>query len=352
MKLWLASAFLFPLLAITAAAQVPAGLTSLPEADTLIYLSPHKILNEAVPKVATASDVTNMRGAFADLKKGAGIDPSTIEYLVIAVRFHKPAADLSFVAPDIMAVAGGDFNAESLFSMAQLSLQDKVRLEKHGSKSIALMRIDPIAAQAEKMPLLKSLTEVGIVALNANTIAIGNLPYLTSAVDAAEGTGRINPAMLESLMRDPNVLMAATGTPIGSIAKAFGLFGTQTTPREGRCDTPFGNFYTAITMDGTNFSLHGAMNADNPDTAKIISGLLSGLMQQALSSVPDKDVQTLLHNVKLTPRENEIVWQAEVPQSVIAEMWQAPKVKATTPPISMPPVKATPKRRVTRKRPR
>ena len=91
------------------------------------------------------------------MKKVAGVDPSTIEYLVIAVRFHKPASDLSFVAPDVMAVVGGDFSSDSLMTLGQLYLQDKVRVEKHGSKSITLMKIDPIAAQAEKNPILKPL---------------------------------------------------------------------------------------------------------------------------------------------------------------------------------------------------
>ncbi|HEV2834641.1 MAG TPA: hypothetical protein VGW58_04940 [Pyrinomonadaceae bacterium] len=350
MKLWLAAAILFPLLATTAAAQsAPSALASLPDADVLIYVSPQKILNEAAPKVMQAKDLAEMRNAFADIKKGAGIDPSTVEYLVLAVRFHKPAGDLSFVAPDVLAVAGGDFSADSLFSLAQLSLQEKLRVEKYGSKSIALMKIDPIVAQAEKNPMLKSLTEIGIVTLSGNSIAIGNLPYLKSAVDAAEGTGRINPATLESLMRDPNVLMAATGTPIASFAKAFGFFGTETTPREGRCNTDFGNFYTAITMSGNNFSLRGAMNADNPDTAKIIGGLFSALMREVLSEISEKQVQAVMQNIKLTPKDSEIVWEADVPQTVVAEIFK-PSKPATPAATVTTPVKTTTKRRVPRKR--
>ena len=66
-------------------------------------------------------------------------------------------------------------------------------------------------------------------------------------------------------------------------------------------------------MTGTNFSLRGAMNADNPDTAKIINNLLSGLMQQGISAVPDKNAQTILQSLKMSARENEIVWEADIP---------------------------------------
>jgi hypothetical protein len=179
-----------------AAQSISTSLASLPDADVLIYMSPQRILNDAAPRVMSAKDLTEMRTSFADIKKSAGFDPSTVEYLVIALRFHKPAGDLSFVAPDVMAVVGGDFSAESLLSVAQLALQDKVRIEKHGSKSIALMRVDPIAEQAVKTPLLKSLSEIGAVPLSGNSIAFGNLAYLKSAIDAAEGAGRINPATL------------------------------------------------------------------------------------------------------------------------------------------------------------
>ena len=349
LKLWLTAALAIPFLAMAAAGQtVQASLANLPEADMLIYVSPQRLLNDAVPRVMSAKDVTDMRNSFADMKKSVGFDPSSVEYLVFALRFNKPAGDLSFVAPDVMAVMGGDFSADSLFSLAQLTLQSRVRLEKHGSKSIAVMRVDPIAVEAEKMPMLKSLIDIGAVPLSANSIAVGNLPYLKSAVDAADGTGRINPALIESLMRDPNVLMATAGAPLASFAKALGLFGTETTPREGTCHTPFGNFYSSITLSGTNFSVRGAMNADNPDTAKIISSLLSSLMKGAAGdsqtktmldamNVTGKETEmfsTIMKSVKMMPKDNEVVWEADIPQAVIAE---ALKPKPVTIQVQTPP---------------
>jgi hypothetical protein len=325
-----------------------AALASLPEADALIYVSPQRILNEAAPRVMTPAEVTKMRSAFSDIKAAAGIDPATVEYLVIAVRFNKPATNLSFVAPDVMIVAGGDFSSDSLLSLGQVYLQDKVRVEKYGSKSMTVMKIDPLVAEAEKNPILKPFTEIGAVPLSANSIAIGTLPYLRSAIDAAEGNGRISAATLESLFRDPNVLMAASGAPLASFAKSFGLMGLENTSRESRCDTRFGNFYAAVTMTGTNFVLRGAMNADNPDTAKIVNNLLSGLMQQGISSVPDKNAQTILQGLKMSTRENEVVWEADIPEKVVADYLKAPAV-APSPPNPAA-TKPTPKRPVRKKR--
>ena len=338
---------LFAVLSLTRAVVAQnsaAALANLPEADALIYVSPQRILNEAAPRVIAPAELTKMRSAFADIKKSAGVDPSAIEYLVLAVRFHKPAADLSFVAPDLMAVVGGDFSSDSLMTLAQLYLQDKARVEKHGSKSIMLMKVDPIAAQAEKTPILQPYSEIGVVPLTANSIAIGNLRYIKSAIDAAEGTGRINPLTVQSLLRDPNVLLSASGAPLTAFAKSFGMMGLENTARESCCDTQFGNFYAAVTMTGTNFSLRGAMNADNPDTAKIINNLLSALMQQGISAVPDKEAQVILQSLKMSARENEIVWEADIPEKTVADF-----IRRTPKPGTEAP-KATPKRPVRKKR--
>ena len=333
LKSLLLTAVVFVLLTTQALAQNPqAALAALPEADALIYVSPQRILNEAAPRVVDPVELTKMRSTFADLKKAAGIEPSSVEYLVIAVRFNKPAGDLSFVAPDIMAVIGGDFSSDSLMTLGQLYLQDKVRVEEYGSKSITLMKVDPIVSEAEKNPILKPYTEIGVVPLSANSLAFGNLRYLKSAIDAANGNGRISAASLESLLRDPNALISVSGAPLASFAKSFGMLGLENTSRESRCDTRFGNFYAALTMTGTSFSLRGAMNADNPDTAKIIHGLLSGLMQQGISAVPDKDAQTMLKALKMSARDSEIVVEADIPDKVVSDLLKSASKPATAAP--------------------
>lgn len=349
LKFLLATAVAVFALASQVFAQNPqAALATLPEADVLIYFSPQRVLNEAAPRVTDPAELTKMRETFADLKKSVGIDPSTIEYVVLAVRFHKPAADLSFVAPDVLAVLGGDFSSDSLMTLGQLYLQDRVRVETYGSKSITLMKIDPLAEQAEKMPFLKSLVEIGAVPLSANSLAIGNLRYLKSAIDAAQGNGRISAASLQSLMRDPNVLVAASGAPLAAFTKSLGLMGLENTTRESRCDTSFGNFYAAITMTDTNYTFRGAMNADNPDTAKIINNLLSGLMQQGISAVPDKEAQTILKSMKMSTRDNEVVWEADVPVKVVADFIRSQSASKKEEPAKS----TTPKRPVRKKRTR
>ena len=326
-------------------------LSALPEADGLVYLSPQRILNDAAPKFMTPSDLAEMKAAFADLKKSVSIDPSSVEYLVVAVRFQKPTSDLSFVAPDVLAVASGDFSADSILTLIGIYTQDRARTEKYGSKTMTVIKVDPIAQEAEKNPLLKSFAELGAVALNSNTFAIGNTTYIKAAIDAADGNSRINPATVTSLLRDPNVLLSAAGSPLTAFAKSLGLLGTQTTARESNCNSRFGDFYAAVTMDNSNVNLRGAMNTDNPDTAKIIIGLLASVMKPAIESVPDKNAQTALKAIRLFPKDNEIVIEGDIPQQIVADLLKdqmKPKTSTTPASSTRKPV-TKPKPRVRRK---
>lgn len=337
---WLAAAVTFLVLSTTAPGQnsqptaqnastatapdssrqtVLRSLANLPESDTLIYINLQRILNEAVPKVMPEKDLANMRSAFDEISQNAGIDPSKVDYIVIAIRFRKPSAELNFVPPEFMVVSSGHFSADSLMILAKATAKDKLRDEKYGSKTLGVLTIEAIAKQTEKNPLLRSFSEMAIVPLNANSIAVGTTGYLKAAVDAADGRGRISTESLNSLLRDPSALLSISGSPLTSFSKSFGLLGTETNARDSRCDSKFGDFYAAITMDATNFMLRGAMNADNPDTAKIIKSLLSNLLQQAAGSVPDRTAQSVLKTLSITPQDNEVVLRADIPQEMIIE---------------------------------
>ncbi len=332
------------------------SLSNLPEADTFIFINPRRILNEAAPRLMPEKELAEMRSAFEQAKQFAGLDPAKVDYIVLAIRFRKPSAELAFMPPEYMAVASGDFSSESLLGLARAASGGKLRDETYGAKTLSLMTIDPIAKEAEKNPVLKSFSEVAIVSLSPTTLAVGSTAYLKAAVDAAAGNGRISPESLASLLRDPSALISIAGSPLGSFSKSFGLLGTEANARAPRCDSKFGDFYAAVTMDATNFMLRGAMNADNPDTAKIINSLLSGLLRQAASSVPDITAQSVFKTLTVTPQENEVVLHADIPQQMVVdfikEKMTQKQQEAVTGESNPPSVKKPAVKRRTRRRAR
>lgn len=332
---------------------IVSSLSILPDADTLVYINPQRILNELVPKFMPPKDLEEMRKGFEQAKQMAGVDPTKINYVVIASRFRKPTDDLNFQMPEFMMVASGDFSAESLITLARMASGGKLREEKYGTKTLGLMTIDPLVKEAEKNPILKSFTEVGVVVLNANTIAAGSPRYLRAAIDAGDGKERISVQTLNSLVRDPNALVSIAGTPWHSFAKSFGMLGTETNARAPKCDTRQGDFYAALTMDATNFMLRGAMNADNPDTAKIMSNLFGGFLRHATSSIKDPVAQPLLNGIAIVAEGDEVMLRADVPQQMVLELikkqMQPKQADPTTKPAEKKATKPTVRRRSKRR---
>lgn len=331
--------------------EVSAALANLPDADTLIYINPRRILTEAAPRVLPEKDLDQMRQGLAELKKNVGLDPANLDYLVLQIRFRKPGADLKFSLPEFMMVASGDFDGAALMQLAREASKGKMREESYGSKTLGLLTIDDVAKQAEKTPILKPLSEVAIALLNGDTMAIGTTAYVKAAIDAASGQGRINPDLLNSALRDPTALVSSAGSPWTAFAKTFALLGTENNPRAPRCDVRLGDFYGSITMDATSFKLRGAMNADNPDTAKIIKSLLSMGLQEAISAIKDSQAQSALRSLVITPTETEVLIEADISQQAVADFIRdttRPKKQESATAAPSPAKKATHRRRTRR----
>ena len=118
-------------------------------------------------------------------------------------------------------VSSGDFSAESLMTLARMASQGKLRDEKYGDKTIGLMTIDPMVKEAEKNPFLKAFTELGVVALNANTIAAGSPGYLRAAIDAGAGKDRISPASFEFARARSECAGQSCGLALGFVCQEF-----------------------------------------------------------------------------------------------------------------------------------
>lgn len=341
-----------PTTAVVVPQDVTSTLASLPEADTLIYINPHRILTEAAPRVLPEKDVESMREGLAELRKSAGVDLANVDYVVLQVRFKKPGADLSFSLPEFMLVVKGDFDGAALMQLAREAAKGKLRDESYGSKTIGIMTIDDIAKQAEQTPILKSLSEVAIALLSGDTIAVGTTSYVKAAIDAAAGKNRISPELLKSALRDPTALVSSAGSPLTAFSKTLALLGTENNPRAPRCETKLGDFYSSITMDATSFKFRAAVYADNPDTAKILKSLLATMLQSAASAIKDSKAQSVFNAIVITPTDTEVLIQADISQQAVADFirdeskLKKPEVVA---PDSAPETKPTHRRRTRRR---
>jgi hypothetical protein len=68
-------------------------------------------------------------------------------------------------------------------------------------------------------------------------------------------------------------------------------------------------------------------------------------MQQGMNAVPDKEAQSVLQSIKMTPRDNEIVWEADIPEQAIANLFKPDDKPSIIGVTATPPKKRTPVRK-------
>jgi hypothetical protein len=108
-------------------------------------------------------------------------------------------------------------------------------------------------------------------------------------------------------------------------------------------------------MDAANFMLRGSLNADNPDTAKILNNLINGLLRHATSSIPDPAAQSVFKTLSITPEENEVMLRADLPNQMVLDMIKEhmkPKKQDEAKSATAPSAEPTPTKKPVRRRTR
>lgn len=318
-------------------------LSTLPESDGIVYFNASRILNEAVPRLLPEKELKEFRDGLVQLKAFTGVDLMNLEFLAITMRFNKPAEDTMFPIPDVMLIARGDFDAKVLIGMATMMSAGKLIEEKFGQHTIYTYSLVDKSKPASSNPFEAAFSEIAMTNLDANTLAVGNTSYIKAALEAADGHGRIKPEALASYVRNPNALISASGSPLVAFAKSFGLRMAENP--DPNCMTKFGEYYISLTMGDNAFKFNGAMNADNPATARLIRNMLSGVIQEAKGMVPDKDAKVVFEQLKILAEGDEVLAELSVPQEVAARL-----VREMLKPAPKP--AATPTKTVTKPKPR
>ena len=337
--LLLVALFVTLLLVIPARAQITAtaaqsrieSLSTLPESDVVLNVNVARIMNEAMPRLMPEKDLSDLRSGMDFIKNFTTIDLRNVELAMVALRFNKLSSGITLPIPDAMFITRGDFDAKAVIGLATKMLEGKLREEKFGDHNLYLYKVSDISKDANLALFGAAFSEIAITSLDASTLAVGNTNYIKAALDAADGRGRIKPEMIASLMREPTSLISATGSPLVALAKSLGLRMAES--RDPNCMTRFGEFYMSLAMADDVFRINGAMNADNPETARLLKNMISGLMQQGKSSLSDKQAQSIVDDVKLSVEGDEIMIASSITQEMatrfIREML-APKPPAKT----------------------
>jgi hypothetical protein len=187
----------------------PALASALPASDTVALVKVKRVLDDAMPKLLSSNPakLAEINAQIDNFKTRTGIDPRAFDELAMGVKYEYPTPGVLKLAT--VAVARGSFSATAFVAAGRSAESGKYREEKYQGKTIYVFTIDQ---QLRVLGLLDlRIKELAVSALDANTLALGDVRRVRSAIDAMKGPRRANAELIALANQDPNAIMGFGG---------------------------------------------------------------------------------------------------------------------------------------------
>ena len=287
------------------------ALSFLPASDAVMLIDVRRLLNETMPQIL-GGDKEKLAQANAEIdkfKSRTGIDPRAFDRVVLGVRYTYPNANTTKL--ETVAIAHGSFDSKALAAAARLAANGKYREEKYHGATIMLIGIN------DQMKVLglwnMRVNELAISALDAKTLALGNLSTVRAAIDAGK-KGRANSELIALASRDPKAVIGF-GANLPRELMANLNVGNDTIAKDANS---IRQAYGSIGTTDTDVSLSLVARTDNAESAKNLSDTVTGLKQLGailiMRMAPARKAlaQSALDNLKITTRGNELEIKTQV----------------------------------------
>ncbi|HVF45598.1 MAG TPA: hypothetical protein VM936_21410 [Pyrinomonadaceae bacterium] len=308
----------------TAPAQKPAAAETvpLPASDALLAVDLDKLFKEVVPR-ALAGDTARLAQVNADVdafKTRTGIDARAFERLVVGARIVRLESG-ALKLDNVTAVARGRVDP-ALGASVRAASKGAVSEQQYGGKTVYVTAVnDTIKVFGLARVRLK---ELAVVALDAETIALGEPEDVRAAIDAQAGKRpRADMGMLVQ-PKGPNDLIA-----FGGNVPAGALEGVETgLPGLDRAISSIQGFYGSVSSTAAGIRLATTLRAATAADAKQLFDSLDALRQIApglisMAGEKAKFAQSAINTLKITTKANEVQLRLEVPQSDLTTLLRA-----------------------------
>jgi hypothetical protein len=326
-----------------AAPQNSAVAAALPASDFVVVVDMRRVLNEALPAVLahSAAALAKMNIKLHEFEKETGINPRSFESVAIGGRINPSSAARD---PRVVILARGSFNSDELLNRAFTTLKNRGQLQKeeqqYEGKTIHLIsshkQAKGDAATLGKTPVLSGEPmgkveirtgrrggKMAVTALDANTLAFGNLESVRAAVDAGLGRERV----------DNELVQLATRTP-GAIVGFSGRIPQDVTQKAAaRSNDPFTKYFSSIREFYGSFQLTGdeaassvAVRTETAEQANELTHIINSfksLMSLGAghgASGKHKSLTDFLKGVTVNTQGNEIQIELKFSQSSLLPM--------------------------------
>lgn len=287
----------------------------LPASDTVALVKVKRLLNEAMPTML-ANDPAKLNEANARIdsfKRRTGLDPRSFDELALGLSYeYLPSGAMKVTT---VALAQGTFSPTSLVAAGRAATPGKHREEKYQGKTIHVFTLDE---QMRVFGLLDlKIRELAVAPLNANTVALGDVQRVRSAIDAGKQTNRANTELIALASQDPDAIVGFGGNVspemlqhlrIGNDAVAKDLSSVR-------------QIYGSVGMTEKDVQVLAAARTVDPGSARslgaTVEGLtaFAGLFTNRLPAARATLARSALGNLKVTVQGNDLQLRTAVSQA-------------------------------------
>ena len=334
------------------AASTNAALAALPASDFVISIDAQRALSETLPSLLASNPtlLAKMNAELEKFEKETGINPRSFESIAVGGRITstRPHGSRTVV------IARGSFTADTLLETAFTAMKakgEKFQKEEQTYEGKRIILITPAArikgeaktvektgATLTAEPVITvtgsgtdvirgtSRGRMAIAVIDANTLALGDLDSVRSAVDASLGRNRVDDELVRLATQTPNAVIGFSGKIPQSVAEK------SSSSAKSSIEKYFASirqFYGSFNANGTDAETLVAVRTETSEQAGDIGQALNtikslsafGFAQSSGGNTAKQDsLADLLKGVTITTQGNEVQINVKVPQGSLAPL--------------------------------
>jgi hypothetical protein len=329
----------------TRAASGNAALAALPASDFVINIDAQRALNETLPSLLASNPtlLAKMNAELERFEKETGINPRSFESVAVGGRLTNGRAQASRA----VVIARGSFNADAMLDNALAMVKakgEKIQKEEqqYEGKRIILIshperkkeastsseNAHPVVIGKDKdVDYIISPVDnrMAIAVLDSNTLAVGDLDSVRSAVDASLGRNRVDDELVRLATQTPNAVVGFSGKMPQSLTE-------KSSASKGSIEKYFASirqFYGSFSANGTDAETLLAVRTETAEQAGEIGQALNtlktlsafGFSQSSGGDSAKRDsIAEALKGLTITTQGNEVQINVRIPQASIAPL--------------------------------
>ncbi len=321
----------------TRAASAGGALALLPSSDFVISIDVQRALNDTLPAVLAQNPaaLAKMNAKLEEFQRKTGVNPRAFESIAVGGRLNpaRPGKDA-----DAVVIAQGSFKSDELLETAFASAKaQEPRLQREeqqyeGHRIFLIYstrthaddaRDGKSVAEAEASAKSRARSEkMAVTALNANTIAIGELESVRAAIDASLGRNRVDEELVRMATETPGAILSFSGRlPQKATAKSA----------DGFIEKYFASirqFYGSFGADGADAHASLNLRTETAEQANDLGQALNafkslsafGFSRSGGSQAQGDSLADLLKGLSINTLGNEVQISVRVPQTSFAPL--------------------------------